>query len=227
MPRITKVSPQKRKKRVNIFIDEKFAFGASLEILAKYNLQVGQKLSQEEIEKIIKEGEFQKVYDKALRFLSYRPRSEKEIKDYFYKKGVGEETQKLVLKKLKKTGLLDDKEFALWWIEQRMTFRPSGKRLLEQELRKKGINREIIEEILEEIFKKERETQGAIAGRLYPSFELKLALKVAKKKLPTYRKLPFLEFRQKMTSFLARRGFSWEVIKEVIDKLRSDNLKNK
>jgi len=204
MPQITKISPQKKRKRVNIFIDEKFAFGLDLETLSKYNLQVDQEISQKEIKEIIKEEELLKVYDKALRFLSFRPRSEKEIKDYLKKKKIGEETQKMVLKKLKKANFLDDREFTLWWIEQRMTFRPSGKRLLEYELRKKGVDKEIIEE--------------SFAPRLYPSFEFKMALKAAKKKLSSYQKLPSLELRKKMTAFLARRGFSWEVIKEVVDE---------
>jgi len=224
MPQITKISPQKRKKRVNLFIDEKFAFGLDLETLAKYNLRVDQEISQKKIEEIIKKEEFLKTYDKALRFLSFRPRSEKEVKDYLKKKKTGEETQKMVLKKLKKTGFLDDKEFALWWLEQRMIFKPSGKRLLKYELRKKGVNEEIIDgvledRVLEEIFEKEGETQGVIASQVYPSFEFKMALKAAKKKFSFYQKLPHLEFRQKMTAFLARRGFSWEVMKEVIDEV--------
>lgn len=204
MPQITKISPQKRRKRVNIFIDEKFAFGLDLETLAKYNLQINQEISQKKIEEIIKEEELLKVYDKALRFLSFRPRSEKEVKDYLRKKNIGEETQKMVIGKLKKTKLLDDEQFAVWWIEQRTTFRPSGKRLLEYELRKKGISKEIIEEI---------------APQFSSSFEFEGALKAARKKLSSYQKLPSLEFRQKMTAFLARRGFSWEVIKEVIDEV--------
>lgn len=205
MPQITKISPQKRKKRVNIFLDEKFAFGVDLEILAKYNLQVGQKLSQKEIEIIIKEEEFQKIYDRALNFLSYRPRSEKEVKDYLNKKRVGKETQKLVIEKLKKTKLLDDKEFTRWWFDQRTTFKPSGRWLLVAELRKKGIDKKIINQVL--------------ANKLSGSLEKKLALKAACKKLSSYQKLPRLEFKQKMSAFLARRGFSWEVIKEVVEKL--------
>ncbi|MBL7159825.1 RecX family transcriptional regulator [Candidatus Microgenomates bacterium] len=251
MPRITKISPQKRRQRVNIFLDEKFAFGLDLETFSKYNLRVDQEISQEKIEEIIKEEEFFKIYEKVLRFLSFRPRSKKEVKDYFYKKDVGDETQKMIIKKLEKLKFLDDEQFTLWWVEQRTTFRPSGKRLLRYELRKKGISEEIIEniltdEFLEKTFKKERETQEAIAGRLYPSFESEMALKAAQKKLRSYEKLlntrhPELdsgsqrkkipkrvrndtnfEFRKKMTAFLARRGFSWEVIKEVIDNFNKE-----
>ena len=187
MPQITKISPQKRKKRVQV----------------------------------LKEGEFQKIYDKVLRFLSFRPRSEKEIKDYLAKKGVGGQIKKMVIKKLKRVKLLDDKKFAWWWIEQREGFRPSGRRLLEQELRKKGVGRETVEEILTNFFQKEKEkeTWDTIAPRFYSSFEYKLALKAAKKKLSRYQKLPPFKFRQKMGAFLSRRGFSWEVIKGVVDEI--------
>ena len=224
MPRITKISPQKRKQRVNIFLDEKFAFGLDLETFSKYNLKINQEISQEKIEEILKEEEFLKVYDKTLRFLSFRPRSKKEIKDYFYKKNVGDETQKMIIKKLERLKFLDDKQFALWWVEQRITFRPSGKRFLEYELRKKGINKEIIDEVLKDeilkgFFQKEEETQEAIVGRVDTSFEFEMALKAAQKKLHTYQKLSSFEFRKKMTAFLARRGFPWAVIKEVIDKI--------
>lgn len=212
MPCITKISSQKRRKKVNVFLNEKFAFSVDLETLVKYNLQVGQTLSQEEIEEIIKEGEFQKVYDRVLKFLSYRPRSEKEVGDYLFKKGVGGETKKLVIEKLKKQNLLDDQEFALWWIDQRITFKLSGERLLRSELIKKGIGKEIIDEVL--------------AKKMSESLERKLALKAAQKKLATYQKLPPLEFRQKMSAFLARRGFSWEIIKEIINQLTS-NLASK
>lgn len=219
MPRITKISSQKRKRRVNVFLDEKFAFGLDLETLAKHNLQVDQEVSQGEIEEILKEGEFQKVYDKTLNFLSFRPRSEKEIRDYLEKKKVGGEVKKMVMKKLKRLGLLDDKKFALWWIEQRASFRPSGRRLLEQELRGKGVNQKIVKEALTQISQKEGETRDAIACQFYSSFERRLALKAAGKGLSRYQKLPPLKFRQKMGAFLARRGFSWEVIKEVIDEI--------
>lgn len=207
MPQITKISSQKRKKRVNVFLDGEFAFGLDVEALVKYNLKVGGRLSQTKIEKILKEGEFQKAYDQTLKFLSFRPRSEKEIQAYLTKKKVGPETKKMVISKLKQTKLLDDKEFALWWVEQRITFRPKGKIVLESELREKGIDREIIDSVLEK--------------KLSDSFEEKLALRAAQKKMAVWQKLPPLKFHQKITAFLTRRGFSWKVIKKVVRELNT------
>jgi regulatory protein len=203
VPLITDIKPQKNKKRFNIYLDGKFAFGLPAETLVKVGLKIDQEISEKKIETLIKEDEFIKFYDRVLKFLSYRPRSEKEIQDWFKRKKVGSETQKLIEKKLRRYHYLNDQEFTRWWIEQRMTFRPFGKRRLSLELRQKGISKEIIEEQLDSL-KNEELSQ--------------LAEKVAKKKLKVLENLPYFEARQKLTAFLARRGFRWEIIKEVVAK---------
>ena len=73
MPIITSIKPQKNGKRVNIYLDEEFGFGLDLENFVKLGLKVEQKLSEDEVEEIVKKAEFQKVYDKILRFASLRP----------------------------------------------------------------------------------------------------------------------------------------------------------
>lgn len=205
MPVITDIKPQKRKNRFNIYVDGRFSFGLDADTLVKSGLQINQEISQEEIEKLVKENEFVKVYDRVLKFFSYRPRSEKELRDWFKKKQIGEETQKLIYQKLKHLGYLDDEEFAKWWIEQRTTFRPSGTRLLALELRQKGVTREIIDQQLNNL-------------AIKPFSEHDLAKKVAEKKLKTLKHYSCLEQKQKLASALARRGFSWETVKEVIDE---------
>lgn len=205
MPQITDIKPQKRKKRFNIYVDGKFSFGLDADTLVKSGIQINQEISQEEIEKLVKEGEFVKVYNRVLKLLSYRPRSEKELKDWFKKKNVGEETKKLVIRKLQKLGYLNDEEFAKWWIEQRQTFRPTGFRLLALELRQKGISREIVNKQFSNLAIKQLS-------------EAELAKKVVEKKMRSLKGYSSLEQRQKLASALARRGFSWEVIKEVVDE---------
>lgn len=86
MPIITKLKAQKNKNRVNLFLDNKFAFGLSLNEVVKLGLAVGQELSQKEIEKIAFSSQLEKLYNKTLNLLSYRPRSEKEIRNYLRKK---------------------------------------------------------------------------------------------------------------------------------------------
>ena len=205
MPIITAIKPQKRAGRVNVFVDGRFAFSLAAETLVKAALKINQEISPEEIQKLIEEDDFLKVYDRALKFLSFRPRSEKELKDWFFKKNIGEETQKLIFQRLKDLGYINDEEFAKWWIEQRMTFRPTGERLLLLELRQKGIAPELIATLLSSYVAK--------------GSELELAKKVAEKKMRPLRNLPVPELKQKLMTRLARRGFAWETIEEALDEV--------
>lgn len=208
MPQITDIKPQKRKQRFNVYVDGKFSFGLDADTLVKSGLKINQEISQEEIEKLVKENEFVKVYDRVLKFFSFRPRSEKELRDWFKKKQVGEETQKLIYQKLKHLNYLNDEEFTKWWIEQRTTFRPSGSRLLALELRQKGVPREIIDKLL-------------ITNYELLITERAQALKIAQKRWERLKGLPHREAREKLGAFLARRGFSWETIKEVLSEIKT------
>lgn len=200
---ITSIKSQKKHQRFNIYLDGKFALGVSGLALAKMKLKVGQLIDKKKLKSLKEQDSQDKAHDQVLRFLSYRPRSEKEVKDYLQKKKKGVKTISGVTRRLKEQRLIDDTAFARWWLEQRIQFRPKGKRLLWLELRKKGVDPEVID--------------GVLAGY---SQELSLAQKLAQKKLKTYRHLDPLEFRQKMTGFLARRGFDWGVIKKALEELK-------
>lgn len=202
MPQVTAIEPQKRKKgRFNVYVDGEFAFGLDEKILADEKLKIGQNLAQKRIEKIISEYELAKILDKVYRFLSFRPRSKKEIEQYLSKKGIGEEEKKIVLKKLEKAGFVNDLAFAKFFVESRVKFRPKGKRLIAAELAQKGIDKDTINQVLSE-------TQTS---------EIDLAKVAISKKLERFLKLPELGAKQKISQFLARRGFSWETIKTIID----------
>ncbi len=206
MPIITAIKPQKSKKRVNIHLDNKFGFGIDLENLVKLGLKVEQELSEEEIEEIIKKAEFQKVCDKIVRFASLRPRSEKEISDWLRKYKVHKSIHKELFNRLKRLDMLDDKKFAQWWVEQRLSFRPRGKRALTAELWQKGIDRDLIKEVLEKT----------------KIDEEKIAFNLLKKKSYKWKNLTKFEARKKMSEFLARKGFNWEIIKKATKKLAGD-----
>jgi len=200
MPTVTSIKPQRNKRRVNIYLDNKFGFGLDLENFVKLGLKVEQELTEEEIEKIVRKGEFQKTLDKLLKFATLRPRSEKEIKDWFKRKKVHESIHKELFNRLKRLELLDDAQFALWWVGQRNQFKPRGKRALESELRMKGIKKEVIESALSSL----KIDEGKIAKELLIKKEYK------------WRNLPKREARQKMGQFLSRKGFSWEIIEKVL-----------
>ena len=203
MPTVTSIKPQRNQKRVNVYLDDKFGFGLDIENFVKLGLKVEQELKEEEIEKIVKKAEFQKTLDKLLRFATLRPRSEKEIKDWFKKRKVHESLYKELLNRLSKLELIDDKKFAKWWVDQRNTFKPRGKRVLEMELRLKGIKKEIAQEIL---------------GDLKVNEE-KVAKDLLQKKVYRWKSLPVLERKLKMSQFLARKGFGWDVIEKSVDKM--------
>ena len=202
MPTISSIKPQRNGKRLNIYLDGKFGFGLDLENFVTLGLRVERELSDKEVEEIVKKAEFQKTLDKLLRFATLRPRSEKEIRDWLRRKKIHESLHKGLFNRLKHLELLDDKKFSKWWVEQRMAFKPRGKRVLGQELRQKGVDKEIIEETLSGI--KLDETK--VAGELL------------KKKAYRWEKLPRLEARRKMAQFLGRKGFAWETIEKIIEK---------
>jgi len=201
MPKITRIKAQKNKKRVNIYLDGKFAFGLDADNFLKAGLKVGQKLTEKQVDNLVFKNEFQKLLNRVLRLISRRPRSEKEIRVYLKRKKSPPKLIEEVIKKLKKLKQINDLEFARWWVEQRTTFRPRGKFGLTMELRQKGIDKTIIEKAINKVD------------------ELPLATKLAQKKLRVYKNLPRQEFYQKMSAYLARRGFSWDVIKKVVAKL--------
>ncbi len=192
MPQITSIKQQKKKERVNVYLDYKFGFGIDLDNYAILGLKVGQELTEERIQEIIRKAEFQKVLDKLLRFAYLRLRSEKEIRDWLYRKKVPDVIHKDLFSKLKYFELLDDEKFARWWVDQRQEFRPKSKRILEQELKVKGIDREIIKQVLSE----------------NKIDESKIAIELLKRRN--------LSDNRKMVEYLVRKGFDFEIAKNAV-----------
>ncbi len=204
MPVITLIKPQKFNKRINIYLDGEFGFGIDLENFVKLGLKVGQEFTREQLEKIIKKAEFQKILDKLLRFATLRPRSEYEVNMWFKKHSVPVSHQKELLDKLIHLQLLDDEKFAKWWVEQRQSFRPKPKSILYQELRIKGVDKEIIKGVLGETEINEE----------------KMAKDLVDKKMYLWRRLDKFSRKKKISEYLLRKGFVWNIIKKAI----GDNL---
>lgn len=149
--------------------------------------------------------DFSEIFDKVLKFLSFRPRSEQEIREYLLRKACSLEMIEEITAKLKRLNFLNDEDFARFWIQSRTGFRPEGRSLVLMELRKKGIAKEIIDKV----FPEER----------LSSQEGMLAEKLARKKLERVKSLPLLEQKKKLYGTLSQRGFSFEVISATVDKL--------
>lgn len=200
MPTVTSIEPQKNNKRVNIYLDGKFGFGLDLENLVKFNLRVNKELTTEEVSQINKKAEFQKTFDKLLKFAMLRPRSEKEIKDYFKRKKVHETLHNELFDRLKRLELLNDEKFARWWVEQRMQFKSKSKKELIYELRIKGIGSETIKNIFEDI----------------DISDDKAARKLVEKRMFRWERYDDKTKKQKITQYLAGKGFDWQVISDVL-----------
>ena len=146
--------------------------------------------------------------NKALRFLSFRPRSEKEVQDFFRKKQVSKETSEKVIDRLKEHKFLDDVEFAKWWVEQRTLIKPRAWRVIKIELRQKGISKEIMELLNTNSQSEEKD-------------DLNAAIKLVGKRILRYKSLPRQEIYKKLGRFLLSKGFNYETIKRSIDEVFS------
>lgn len=198
--KITALTLQKRNhQRVNVYLDGEFAFGLS-RIVAAW-LQIDQQISDEKIAELKAADDREVAYQQALKFLSYRQRSIAEVRRNLKEHHYSEDIVTEVLTRLQKAGLLDDRRFAETWVENRTEFRPRSKRALAIELHQRGIADEDIAQITQDIDDEELAYQAG----------LKHSRKVEG--------LEWLEFRQKLSSFLARRGFSYDVIKSVVERI--------
>lgn len=206
MPKVTSVEPQKKNpRRFNVYLDGEFAFGADGDLVVERRLVVGKIIAPEDMEKILFEAEVGKLMEKMYRLWSIRQRSEKEVRDYFRirKRDISDLAIDALVENLRKKGMLNDLEFAKAWVEARRKSRQKGIRAIKAELFQKGIDREIIEEVV---------SQESLVS------EEDLAKQALERKMKYWKSLPPLEFRKKATEFLMRKGFEYEVIKKVIDK---------
>lgn len=151
---------------------------------------------------------FERYYNLCLRYLSYRPRSEKEIIDYLKEKqrrakDLTDEVVAEIVLRLKEYKFIDDKQFTKLWIEQRTKYKNKPVRAIEFELRQKGISKKLIDESLSEFDTKD--------------LDLDNAKKLADRKMEYYRGLDPDKRREKVMRYLMGKGFSYDVIKKAIN----------
>ena len=200
MRKITAIQVQKKDpKRVNIYLDGEFAFGLA-RITAAW-LQTGQTLDDEKIAKLQAEDNRERALQQAYLFLSYRARSEDEIRNNLRKHEYPEAVIEETLERLGQDGFANDKQFARAWVENRNTFRPRGRRALAMELRQKGIDDETIQSTLEGL---DEET---------------LAYEAGLKKASRLKAMEWSDFHKKLGDFLSRRGFSYSVTASTVKRL--------
>ncbi|MDP1715868.1 MAG: RecX family transcriptional regulator [Anaerolineales bacterium] len=200
MKKITALDVQKKDpNRVNLYLDGEFAFGLA-RITAAW-LQRGQAISDEKIAQLKTEDACERARQQALLFLSYRVRSEKEIRQNLLKHEIPEEVIEQTLERLRKSGVVNDKQFARVWVENRNTFHPRSRRALTMELRQQGLDDETV--------------QAAVSN----VDENALAYESAHKRAGRLKDLEWGGFRKKLSEHLARRGFPYSVIAPVVTQV--------
>lgn len=203
--KITALTVQKKNKnRVNVYLDGRFAFGlAAIEAL---KLKIGQVLSESEIAQLQAKDQQAVAHERALNFLSYRPRSQAEVQQNLKKKGFDQETIDQVIARLVRAGLLDDLAFARYWLENRSAFKPRGARALRYELRQKGVADNVIDSVLLDY------DDTAAAYRVASSQTARLLQRVDNVE----------QFRFKLLGLLQRRGFPFAASQAAVEQVASE-----
>ena len=191
------------KDRVNVHIDGEFAFGLAL-IHALW-LKIGQALSDEDIAELQAADTLEKAQLRAINLIAYRPRSVREVRQRLKRAEVDDEAIDSVVDRLKNAGLLDDAAFSKAWVESRLRANPRGRRMIEWELRQKGVSAQEIDAALEGV----DDEASAMAA--------------AEKRWPRLQSLPQRERKKKLMDFLARNGFDYAVIEETLRRIESLN----
>lgn len=194
---------QNNQARVNVYLDGVFAFGLN-EVDAAH-LHQGQELAEVDIAALRVQDAVIQAVDKGIRLLTYRPRSIQEVRRHLLTKGIPATTAEAALQQLASAGYLDDRAFARYWIDQRTRFKPLGPRALRYELRQKGVEALIIDELL--------------AASVDPAATAYQAAFAQARKLRGYSRQAF---RTKLGAFLQRRGFAYSTASDVIRQVMSE-----
>jgi regulatory protein len=190
-----------REKRINVYLEGKYAFNLLAEVALKEGLKVGQELSDEQLETLTGVDRYQRCLNAAIRYLGYRPRSEAEIRQRLQKHGYDNALTDRAIARLKEQGLVDDIEFARFWKDNRESFSPRSRRLTRLELQRKGLDNDTIEQVISEVDDSDSAYRAAVkkARRLSPS--------------------DYQIFRRRLGEHLGRRGFGYDVINETVARV--------
>jgi regulatory protein len=195
MPQITRlVAGKKNPGRINLYLDGEFAFALSIDEVVKNGLKKGLELTVDQVEALKKNDDLLWAYTKILNYLSFRPRTEFEVRARLKKYDITETASvDWIINKLKENNYLSDLEFARWFVDSRMSNRPRSKQHLSAELRAKGVSADVINQVL-----------------LYLNDSAPLEALISKKATLS---------RDKLLQFLLRRGFKYSAVQAKLDEM--------
>lgn len=204
MAKVTKIQAQKRKGRYNIYLDGKYAFPVAEATLIEFRLMKDVELTDQEVAEIQHSENVNKAYGDAVNYLSYQLRTEKEIKDYLYKKEYHKDAVEFSLKKLRELHYLDDDNYAKSFINTQLRTTANGPKIIEQKLVQKGVPNNIIQDKIAEI------DQDIL---------LENAVEFAGKQARKQKRASFQQMLTKIRQSLYQKGFNGEITNEAIKKL--------
>ncbi len=204
---ITALRPTRRDPdRISVDLDGTFAFALPAQLIADEDLEIGDTLDEARVASLLEADEAARATESALAFLGYRPRSEREVRDRLRRGGYSQDAIDHAISRLHGWRYLDDEDFARRWVENRATHRPRGKRLLQQELRNKGIDRETAREVIDQADLDEATD----------------AEQIARRRLPSYAGDDPATIRRRLGAYLARRGYGYDVIRAALERVLGD-----
>lgn len=197
-------------ERINVFVDGEFAIGISVYVLQDERLHKGQVLTQADWDRLEAAERGSRAWNAALRLLEVRPRTEREIRDRLRRKEFIPEQIDKVIARLHDLELLNDAQFARLWVANRQNLNPRGAHALRQELRAKGVDRQVADEVIADATNRDSEREACT--------------EVARKALHKYANAPDrATFQRRFGGFLQRRGFTFDTIKPILDELWSES----
>ena len=209
--KITDIKRQKRRKnRVSIYLDGKYTFSLDNDTIVRANIYTGDEITEEDKNKLIEKDAFSRARDYAYYFVSYRDRSEYEIKKRLFEKEFQPAVVNEVLSLLKSQGIVDDHSFVNKWVDNVILSRPMGRMRVTHELKAKRVRDDIIDEVCQE--------------KLGLDKEAELARKAADKKMKVLKSYAQDVARRRLNSFLVNRGFNFEVIRDLIKEYFGDRF---
>jgi regulatory protein len=207
VPRVTALETQKRRAdRVSVFVDGSFAVGLSAAVARDLDLYVGRELAEEELRALAAARDFDRAYERALRYLRPRLRSRAEIERRLRRYGYDDDVIRPVRERLAARGYVNDREFAGAWVRDRVRLKPKGRRGLRAELAAKGVPAEDIE--------------AALAADVEDAEE-ELARRALAPRVEAMQARGGEKARRAILSFLARRGFDAGLARRLADEVLS------
>ena len=205
MPIITKIERQKhRDTRVSVFVDDEYAFSLADELILQYDVRVNKNVNDLPLEEMMREDEYRRCFTAAMRHLSHADKSEREMRDFLRRKAFEEATAERVLARLKELSYVDDEQLARLYAERADSL---GKQAIRAKLRQKGVADELIRSVLEDISDES---------------QLEAALELGQRQKSRLKDEDVRKQKQKLAGFLARRGFEWETVKTVVERVWED-----